>query len=83
MMATLKLAKHARLRHDRVRDSQTLLLPERVIALSASAAEILALCDGRSETELLSELKTRYPEANLEKDVLEFLATARQKGWLE
>ena len=78
-MATLKLAKHARLRHDRVRNGQTLLLPERVIALSASAAEILDLCDGRSE----AELKTRYPEANLEKDVLEFLATARQKGWLE
>ena len=82
-MATLKLAKHARLHYDQVRNRQTLLLPERVVALSASAAEILALCDGRSQAELLGALKTRYPEANLEADVLSFLATARQKGWLE
>lgn len=81
------LAKRARMRFDKTRDSHVLLLPERVVMLSESAAEILGLCDGeRSVADLVTELKLRYEEAPLDElraDVDEFLREAVERKWLE
>jgi pyrroloquinoline quinone biosynthesis protein D len=81
------LAKRARMRFDRTRDSHVLLLPERVVMLSESAAEILGLCDGeRSVADVVAELKLRYdqaPLAELQADVDEFLQKAVERKWLE
>lgn len=79
-----RLAKRARFRYDPTRESHVLLLPERVIMLSESAAEILELCDGkRSVDEIKAELRGRYPNAELDADVDEFLEEARSRRWLE
>lgn len=79
-----KVAGRARMRYDKTRACQVLLLPERVVMLGESAAEILGLCDGRRRVaEIVAELKRRYPEADLEADVLEFLEEAVERKWLE
>ena len=79
-----KVAGRARMRYDKTRECQVLLLPERVVMLSESAAEILALCDGaRTVTEIVAELQRRYPEADLETDISEFLEEALERKWLE
>lgn len=81
------LTKRARMRFDKTRDSHVLLLPERVVMLSESAAEILELCNGeRTAAEIAAELKSRYEEAplaELEADVNEFLREAVARKWLE
>ncbi len=59
-----RLVRWARLRHDRVRARDVLLAPERALLLSASAAETVALCDGRRTlAEIAGELHRRHPEA--------------------
>lgn len=79
-----RISRRARLRFDEVRESHVLLLPERVVVLGESSAEILTLCDGsRSVEEILATLKSRYPDADLEADVMEFLQEAVQRKWLE
>lgn len=78
-----KLTRGARLRFDKVRGSHVLMLPETAVMLSDTSAEILGLCDGeRSVDELVAELSTRYPGADLRGDVLEFLADAKSQRWL-
>lgn len=84
MAERLRLAKRARFRWDETRETHVLLLPERVIMLSESAAEILELCDGnRGAQEIKAELKSRYPDADLDDDVTEFLEEAKARKWLE
>ncbi len=79
-----RLARRVRLRYDEVRDQHVLLLPERVIVLSESAAQILGLVDGeRDEAAIIAELQRRYPDADLAEDVREFLAQARTNKWLQ
>lgn len=79
-----RLARRVRLRYDEVRDQHVLLLPERVIVLSESAAQILGLVDGeRDEAAIIAELQRRYPDADLAEDVREFLAQARANKWLQ
>ena len=78
-----KLVRGARLRFDKVRGSHVLMLPETAVMLSDSSAEILRLCDGeRTVAALIGELETRYPDAELKDDVLEFLADAKTQRWL-
>jgi pyrroloquinoline quinone biosynthesis protein D len=72
------------MRYDDTREAHVLLLPERVVVLSESAAEILGLCDGtRSGPQIVAELESRYPGAELDADVREFLEEARGQKWLE
>lgn len=81
--ANPKLTRGARLRFDKVRGSHVLMLPETAVMLSDTSAEILGLCDGeRSSEEIVGELETRYPGADLRDDVLEFLADAKAQRWL-
>jgi len=78
-----KLTRGARLRFDKVRGSQVLMLPETAVMLSDSSAEILKLCDGeRSSAEIIAELEARYPGTDLRNDVLEFLEDAKTNRWL-
>ncbi len=79
-----KLLPKARLRYDAVRGRHILLLPERAVVLSETAAEILQLCDGgRTGVELIQALQLRYPGAELREDVVEFLREAVGKRWVE
>ncbi|MEV0263523.1 pyrroloquinoline quinone biosynthesis peptide chaperone PqqD [Streptomyces sp. NPDC050617] len=77
------LVPAAVLRHDAVRDAELLLLPERVVVLSGTAAEILRLCDGDREVPaIVEELTARYPGAPVAAEAPRFLDRVRGEGWL-
>ncbi|MFF4501765.1 pyrroloquinoline quinone biosynthesis peptide chaperone PqqD [Streptomyces sp. NPDC001401] len=77
------LSRGVVLRHDRVRDTDLLLLPERVVVLRGSAGPVLRLCDGtRPVDDIVAELGARYPGAPVADEVPDFLATLRKEGWL-
>jgi pyrroloquinoline quinone biosynthesis protein D len=56
-----RLARHVRLGFCRTRQRPILLLPETVVVLNGSGADILELCDGRhTVAEIVAELGARY-----------------------
>ena len=56
-----RLARHVRLSFCRTRQRHILQLPETVVVLHGSGAEILELCDGRrTVADIVAELGTRY-----------------------
>lgn len=68
------LARHVRMRYDRARERHVLLLPETVVALNPTGADILELCDGeRTVAEIVAELGTRYARV-VDDEVATFLA---------
>ena len=78
------LRSPGRMKYDRARQADLLLLPERVVQLNHAAGAILWLCNGRRTTaQIVSELETRYGQFGLEEDVLAFLGTAVDQGWVE
>ena len=77
------LARSVVLRHDRVRGTDLLLLPERVVDLHGDAGGVLRLCDGsRAVDDIVAELGARFPGAPVADEVPEFLRTLRKEGWL-
>jgi len=76
-----RLATGARLRYDEVREEHLLLIPEGVVRLNPTAAEVLGLCDGeRSLDDIAGELSTRYDGADVRDDVAEMVDAMVQKG---
>ncbi len=81
-----RLPRGVKLRHDDVRGRWTLLAPERIFEVDATAATVLQLCDGeRDLAAILAELGRRYnaPEAVIEKDVVAMLGDLKDKRVLE
>ena len=84
-----KLAKKARLKHDRHSNKTMILYPERGLELNDSAAEIAKRCDGTmSVLEIAKDIvvKNGLDEGQIEsitKDVIELLDNLQQKGLLE
>jgi coenzyme PQQ biosynthesis protein PqqD len=81
----VRLARKARLRRDPLSNKMMLLYPERGLELSETAADIAALCDGRTAAGIADELCARYAgvaRARIEHDVLSFLRTLAEKGLL-
>ena len=57
-----RLARHVRLSFCRTRQRHILLLPETVVVLNGSGADILELCDGRhTVAEIVAELRRPLP----------------------
>jgi pyrroloquinoline quinone biosynthesis protein D len=80
-MTRPRLVTGARLRYDDVREEHVLLVPEGVVRLNASAAQVLELCDGeRSLDDIVGALAARYDGADLGDDVLELVDAMAQKG---
>lgn len=80
----LRLRRPARLKFDEARQTDLLLLPERVIRLNPTAGAILWLCDGeRTVNQIIEELQTKYNQTDLKTDVLDFLTQAVDRGWVE
>jgi pyrroloquinoline quinone biosynthesis protein D len=78
-----RLVTGARLRYDDVREEHVLLIPEGVVRLNPSAAEVLELCDGeRSLDDIVGALSARYEGADLRDDVVGLVDAMRQKGLL-
>ena len=81
-----RLAKKARLKHDRHDDRWMILWPERGLALNASAAAIAREVDGvRSIAAIADALAAAHgaPRDVVERDVVAFVASLREKGLLE
>jgi pyrroloquinoline quinone biosynthesis protein D len=71
----------ARLRYDEVREEHVLLIPEGVVRLNPTAAEVLELCDGeRSLDDIVGALSARYDDADLRDDVQELVDAMAQRG---
>jgi pyrroloquinoline quinone biosynthesis protein D len=71
----------ARLRYDEVREEHVLLIPEGVVRLNPTAAEVLELCDGeRSLDDIVGALSARYDGADLRDDVQELVDAMAQRG---
>ncbi|MFI6488487.1 pyrroloquinoline quinone biosynthesis peptide chaperone PqqD [Streptomyces sp. NPDC050564] len=78
------LSRSVMLRHDCVRATDLLLLPERVVVLRGTAAGIVRLCDGsRAVPEIVAVLGERFPGAPVADDVPAFLTALRKEGWLQ
>jgi pyrroloquinoline quinone biosynthesis protein D len=76
-----RLATGARLRYDEVREEHLLLIPEGVVRLNPTAAEVLELCDGeRSLDDIVDALGARYGGADLREDVQELIDAMAQRG---
>ena len=79
-----RLAEKARLRFDRKAQQYLLLFPEKGLALSPTAAEILKLCTGEHTVEIIIEqLLQKYetqPHDVVEREVLAFLASMADRG---
>ena len=81
-----RMPRGVKLRHDDVRGSWTLLAPERIFEVDATAATVLQLCDGeRDLAAIVAELGRRYnaPEAVIEKDVVAMLGDLKDKRVLD
>jgi pyrroloquinoline quinone biosynthesis protein D len=80
-MTRPRLVTGARLRYDEVREEHLLLIPEGVVRLNPSAAEVLELCDGeRSLDEIVCALSARYEGVDVRDDVLELVDAMAQRG---
>jgi pyrroloquinoline quinone biosynthesis protein D len=75
------LVTGARLRYDEVREEHQLLIPEGVVRLNPTAAEVLELCDGeRSLDDIVGALSTRYEGADVRDDVVGLVDAMTQRG---
>ena len=80
-MTRPRLVTGARLRYDDVREEHQLLIPEGVVRLNPTAAEVLELCDGeRSLDDIVEALSARYGGADLRDDVQELIDAMAQRG---
>ncbi|MEU6644477.1 pyrroloquinoline quinone biosynthesis peptide chaperone PqqD [Saccharomonospora sp. NPDC046836] len=78
-----RLSRHVRLMFDRVRERHVLLAPESVTVLNATAAAILAACDGRrTAAEIVEDLRGRYDQV-ADDQVRDFLLRLTERGYVE
>lgn len=79
----LKLSRKFRFQWEESQQKHVLLYAEGMVQLNESAAEILQLCDGeRSVKEIIRALQAKFPDADIQSDVLIFLTDALDKGWI-
>jgi pyrroloquinoline quinone biosynthesis protein D len=80
-MTRPRLVSGARLRYDEVREEHVLLVPEGVVRLNPTAAEVLELCDGeRSLDDIVGALSARYDGADVRDDVHELVDAMTARG---
>jgi pyrroloquinoline quinone biosynthesis protein D len=76
-----RVAPKARLEWDEVRQRHVLLYPEGLVALNATAAEVLSLCDGeRAIGQIVATLKRRYKSDQIDGEVAALLNGLAAKG---
>jgi pyrroloquinoline quinone biosynthesis protein D len=77
------IPSRCRLQWEAAQNAHVLLYPEGMVKLSESAAEILKRVDGvASVSAIIQTLERTFPGADLSSDVLEFLSTAYERGWI-
>ena len=72
-----------RFQWEAAQESHVLLYPEGMVKLSSSAGEILKRVDGKtSVSTIVADLKSAFPGADLEADIVSFLQQAKDNGWI-
>ncbi|MEJ2454785.1 MAG: pyrroloquinoline quinone biosynthesis peptide chaperone PqqD [Candidatus Thiodiazotropha sp.] len=72
-----------RLQWEEAQGCHVILYPEGMVKLNPAAGEILKRCDGQaSVAAIIDDLKSAFPEADLETDVYHFLDTAYDNQWI-
>jgi pyrroloquinoline quinone biosynthesis protein D len=80
----LAIGKGFRLQWEPAQNAHVLLYPEGMVKLNGSAGEILRRCDGaRTLAEIVADLESTFNQKGLGPDVHDFVAYAREQGWLE
>ena len=80
---TVQIAATYRMQWEEAQQCYVLLYPEGMVKLNFSASEVLKLCDGSStEDQIVAALASKFPESDLRDDVVEFLSSARDRGWI-
>jgi pyrroloquinoline quinone biosynthesis protein D len=81
--AIVALEKQYRFQWEPAQDSFVLLYPEGLVKLPGSAGEIMKRIDGsRTVGQIIGDLETAFPGADLRQDVIDFLEAAHAKGWI-
>jgi coenzyme PQQ biosynthesis protein PqqD len=79
----LEFGRHYRFQWEPAQNAYVLLYPEGMVKLGGSAGEILKRVDGASPVSaIVADLERAFPGVELRRDVTDFLAHARDKGWL-
>lgn len=79
----VELVKQFRFQWEPAQDSYVLLYPEGMVQLPGSAGEIMKRVDGsKTVPQIIADLETTFPGADLRQDVIEFLEAAHAKGWI-
>jgi len=78
-----QVAPTKRLQWEEAQNCWVILYPEGMIKLNSSSAEIMKRIDGRRTVgEIIDELKTAFPGAELEGDVYAFMEVAHEQQWI-
>lgn len=81
--AMLELHKQYRFQWEKAQDCYVLLYPEGMIKLPGSAGEIIKRIDGKNRvSQIIADLETTFPGADLRQDVIDFLEAANANGWV-
>lgn len=73
-----------RLQWEETQDCFVILFPEGMVQLSASAGEIMQLCDGDKTVDgIIEQLTEKFAGADLRDDVIEFFTEAEDNGWIQ
>jgi pyrroloquinoline quinone biosynthesis protein D len=82
--AVVRISPTYRFQWEPAQNAHVLLYPEGMVKLNPSAAEILKHCDGQHTiSQIIDDLKAQFEDADLEADVLRFLQTAQERGWIK
>ncbi len=77
------LVKQYRFQWEPAQDSFVLLYPEGMVKLPGSSGEIMKRVDGsKTVSQIVADLETAFPGADLRQDVIDFLEAAYAKGWI-
>lgn len=81
--AVLEIPRLFRLQWETAQDAWVLLYPEGMVKLSPSAGEIMKRVDGRNSVAgIIAQLEAAFPGTELKQDVMDFLETAHERGWI-
>jgi len=79
----IHLSPTYRLQWEEAQNMFVLLYPEGLVELNQSSAEILQLCkDDNKLGDIVTALEQKFSSTGLEPDIINFLNTALDNGWI-
>jgi pyrroloquinoline quinone biosynthesis protein D len=79
-----RLNRRFRMQWEEVQQAHVLLYPEGMVRLNQSAAEILQCCDGANTLDdIVAQLERKFNASGLRNDIVDLLAHALEKDWIQ